>query len=73
MNSNESNTEDLANELPEEVYAVPEGNWVVLSADQRRMVAHHPTLRAAIEEARQRGEANGVVLRAVHLREHWVI
>ncbi|MGH9795941.1 MAG: hypothetical protein ACRD5G_14325 [Candidatus Acidiferrales bacterium] len=73
MNSDERSTEDLPTELPEEVYDVPEGNWVVLSADQRRMVAHHHELSAALKEARRLGEPNGIVMMAVHLREHWVI
>lgn len=60
-------------DLPEEVYAVPEGDWVVLSADERRMVAHHPVLRTAIEEAERLGEPNGVLLKAVGLRDHWII
>lgn len=73
MHPSKPNGEAAVAELPEQVYAVPEGNWVVLSADQRRMVAHHPDLRTALDEASRRGEDNGVILKAVHLREHWVI
>lgn len=73
MQSHEPNDVGPPVELPEEVYTVPEGNWVVLSADERRMVAHHPVLRSAIEEAKRLGEPNGVIMRAVNLTSHWVI
>ncbi len=59
--------------LPEEVYLVPEGDWIVLSADQRRVVAHHPDLPTAIEEAKKNGEEDGIIMKAHNLRAHWVI
>ncbi len=59
--------------LPEEVYSVPEGDWIVLSPDVRRVVAHHPDLGIAEAEAESKGEKNGIVMKAHNLRAHWVI
>jgi hypothetical protein len=59
--------------LPEEILSVPEGNWIVLSADERRIVAHHPELTTALRQAEERGEKNGVIMQAYGLGKHWVI
>lgn len=59
--------------LPEEVYAVPEGDWIVLSADAQRVVTHHRDLKTALDMARTKGENDGVLMQAYGLRAHWVI
>jgi len=59
--------------LPEEVLSVPEGDWIVLSADEQHVVAHHPDLASALSEAEKKGESRGIIMKAHGLGAHWVI
>ena len=47
-----------------EINRVPEGEWIILSSDQLRLVAHHPDLRKALAVAEEKGEKDTVIMRA---------
>ena len=46
---------------------VPEGHWVVLTANHSRVVAHHPDLVRALAEAERSGVKDLVFIKAVSL------
>ena len=60
-------------ELLEQIDAVPEGEWIALSADERRLVAHHPELRRAVAMAKERGELDPVVMKSAAPGMHFII
>jgi len=59
--------------LFKDIQSVPAGEWVVLSADQTRLVSHHPELPEALRLAETQGEKDGVFFRAVPAWSSWII
>jgi hypothetical protein len=43
---------------------IPEGDWVVLSSDESRILAHHRDLETALAQAEARGERDVVFFKA---------
>ena len=43
---------------------IPAGEWVILSADQSRVVAHDLDLGKAMATAQELGEKHGVIMKA---------
>jgi len=46
----------------------PIGEWLALSYDRDRIVAHHPTLAAAKQAAQLLGELNPIMMKVPPLR-----
>jgi|GEM_PF-3663293 len=60
-------------ELLKEIDAVPEGDWIALSSDESRLLAHHPDLQTALEEAHGKGEQDPVVMKSASTGEFFII
>jgi hypothetical protein len=54
---------DVEREDPKLYDGVPRGNWVALSSDGKRVVAHAVELMDAIQEAKRLGESEPIAAR----------
>lgn len=59
--------------VEQEIARVPAGEWIILSADEQTVVAHHSDLRVALEQARKVGVEDPVVMKAASSGKSLVI
>jgi len=60
-------------ELLKEIEKIPAGEWIVLTPDETRIIAHHGELAKAIEEASRQGVDDPVVMKAAPCWTSFVI
>jgi hypothetical protein len=52
---------------------IPEGNWIIVSWNDKRVIAHHPDLSEALADAERRGRTDGVIMKNVNLDKYFIL